>query len=145
MTVWTPSLMFGPLAPEANPPINPQFYQPSVFNISAITNGMTTLVTTTVNHNYVIGQLVRLLISEVYNALQFNEQEAYVISIPNPNQVTLLLDSAKYNTFVADPTSGTTQPQIVAVGEINTGVNNTGRTEMGHSFQDHSLTSVLPE
>lgn len=125
MATWTPPLMFGPLAPEANPPINPQFYQPSVFNISSITNGMTTVVTTTANHNYVLGQLVRLLIPEVYGGQQFNEQEAYVIEIPTSNQVTLLLDSTQFNVFTANSSSGTTQPQIAAIGDVNTGQNNT--------------------
>ena len=135
--------MFGPLAPEANPPINPQFYQPSVFNISAITNGITTLVTTTVNHNYVIAQLVRLLIPEIYGGQQFSEQEAYVISIPNPNQVILLLDSTIFDTFTADPASGTTQPQIIAVGDVNTGVTNTGRTGNG-TFIPGSFIDISP-
>ncbi len=104
---------------------------------------MTTTVTTTVNLNYVLGQLVRLLIPEVYGGQQFNEQEAYVISIPNPNQVTLLLDSSKFNTFTANPSSNTTQPQIVAVGDANTGVTNTGRSGNG-TFIPGSFIDISP-
>lgn len=143
MTTWTPPLMFGPLAPEANPPINPQFYQPSVFNIFFITNGVTTLVSTIGNHNFVIGQLVRLLVSEVYKAYQFNEKEAYVISIPNPNEVVLLLDSSNFNTYVTNFFSGTTQPQIFAVGDVNTGVTNTGRSGNG-TFIPGSFIDISP-
>jgi hypothetical protein len=65
---YNPPLIFGPIAPQNNPPINPQFYQPSIFDIASITNGETTLVTTTVAQNYVIGQLVRLLIPQIYGA-----------------------------------------------------------------------------
>ena len=143
MTTWTPPLMFGPLAPEANPPINPQYYQPNVFVIQTITNGVTTTVTTTVNNNYVLGQLVRLLIPEVYGGQQFNEQEAYVISIPNPNQVVLLLDSSKFNIFTAHPSSGITPPQIIAVGDINTGVTNTGRSGNG-TFIPGAFIDISP-
>ena len=84
MSGYNPPLIYGPIAPENNPPINPQYYQPSVFNIAGITNGTTTLITTTVNHNYVIGQLTRLVVSQLYNSTEFNEQVAYVIGIPNP-------------------------------------------------------------
>jgi hypothetical protein len=140
---YNPPLIFGPIAPENNPPINPQYYLPSVFNIAAITNGPTTVVTTTVNHNYVIGQLVRLLISQLYGARQFNEQVAYVIAIPSSTEITLQLDSSFYDVFIPNPTSGT-QPQVVAVGDINTGqINPNGRMVNG-TFIPGSFIDVSP-
>jgi len=127
-----PPLMFGPIAPQNNPPINPQYYKPGDFNISSIVNGMTTLVTTTVNHNYVVGQLVRLIIPEIYGGQQFNEQTANVISVPASNQILIALDSSFFNLFIAHPSSGTTQPQVVAVGDLNTGtINSSGRSSTG--------------
>ncbi len=129
---YNPPLIYGPIAPESNPPINPQYYQPSVFNIAAITLGYPTTVTTTINHNYVIGQIVRLVISQLYGSFQLNEQEAYVLSIPAADQVILALDSSNANPFVANLSSGTTQPQIVAVGDVNSGtINSTGRLNNG--------------
>jgi len=126
---YSPPLIFGPIAPENNPPIQPQFYQPSEFNIASIVNGQTTLVTTTVDHNYVIGQLIRLLVPQTYGARQFNNITANVTTIPNPNQVLLALDSTSFDLFVANPTSGTTQPQILALGDLNTGpINSQGRS-----------------
>lgn len=118
----------GPIAPENNPPIHPEYYRPSLFYISAISTGPTTTITTSVNHNYVIGQLVRLLIPERYGSRQLNEQQAYVISIPSANQVTLDLYSVGVTAFVASPMFGPTRPQIVAVGDINTGQINLGRS-----------------
>ena len=53
----TPAIS-GPIAPYSNVNINAQFYQPSLFIISAVTLGVTTTVTTTQNNNYVIGQEV---------------------------------------------------------------------------------------
>ncbi len=104
---------------------------------------MTTLVATIGNHNFVLGQLVRILMPSIYNAPQFNEQEAYVISIPQPNEVTLLLDSSKFNTFIANFFSETTQPQILAVGDANTGVTNTGRSGNG-TFIPRSFIDISP-
>jgi hypothetical protein len=129
---YSPPLISGPIAAENNPPINPQYYQPSVFNIAAISNGVTTLVTTTVNHNYVVGQKVRFVISQLYGERQLNQQTGDVISVPAPNQVMVGIDSSFYDLFVANPTSGTTQPQIVAVGDVNTGtINSNGRSSTG--------------
>ena len=52
----------GPIAPYNNLPIMPQYYAPSQFFISTVTRGQNTTVTTTVSHNYVVGQTVRLII-----------------------------------------------------------------------------------
>ena len=114
-----PPLMTGPIALYNNVPIQPQFYQPSQFFISAITLGQTTTVTTSVNNNYVIGQLCRLLVPNGWGSRQLNEQIGYVISIPNPNQVVLNIDSTTADPFVN--AGFPTQPQIVAVGDVNTG------------------------
>ena len=141
---YNPPLIFGPISPESNPPITPQYYQPRVYNISSIANGSTTLVTTTINHDYVIGQEVRFLISQLYGERQLNEQTGFVTSIPNPNQVVVALDSSSFDTFVANPTSGTTQPQIVAVGDLNTGtINSTGRSANG-TYIPGSFIDISP-
>lgn len=107
--------------PFTNPPIEPQFYQPSQFFISAITLGVTTTVTTTVNHNYVIGQLVRLIIPPAFGSRALTDKTGYVISIPAADQVTLDINSTGVNPFVSNA-SVNTQPQIMAVGDINTGI-----------------------
>ena len=72
----------GPRAPERNPPIMPDFYLPRVFYIEAIAEGITTLITTTKPHNYVIGQTIRLIIPPTFGCRQLNEQQGTVISIP---------------------------------------------------------------
>jgi hypothetical protein len=118
----------GPQPPYNNPPIQPQFFQPSVFFISNVTLGFTTTVTTTVNVNYVLGQLCRLIIPPGFGCRELNEQLGYVISIPAPNQVVLNVDSHAMSAFITASLS--TQPQILAVGEINSGnVNASGRVQ----------------
>lgn len=114
----------GPNAPYNNPPIMPQYYQPSVFTVVGIVLGASTLVTTSVNHNYVIGQLCRLLIPSAYGTVQLDEQEGIVNSIPAANQVVLNINSTGFNLFNPSPVQGPTPPQIVAVGDYNSGIIN---------------------
>ena len=122
----------GPVAPENNPPINPQYFQPSDFTISNITLGVTTTVTTSVNHNYVVGQLVRLHIPDQYRSVQLNESQGYVLSIPSANQVVINIDSSYgVNTFQPNPAYGPTVPQICAIGDINSGILNVSSRNNG--------------
>jgi hypothetical protein len=111
----------GPIAPENNPPINPQFYQPSVFIITAVSLGSTTTITTSVDHNYVIGQLIRLLIPFTYGCFQLNGQQGYVIQIPSSDEVVVNINSTQANAFIPSPSYGLTPPQIIAIGDINSG------------------------
>ena len=113
----------GPIPPYSNVPIEPQNYNPSQFFISAITLGQTTIITTTENMNFPIGQLVRLIIPKGYGCTQLNEQIGYVISLPATNQVEVNIDSSmNIDSFIS--VSLSQQPQIVPVGDINSGTIN---------------------
>lgn len=127
----------GPIAPERNPPIHPEFFEPSRFAISGISFGPTTLITTlpafAVNNNYVIGQLVRFLIPAAYGTRQLNEQEAYVIALPGLNQIVVNINTTQnYDTFIPSPTYAPTLPEVLAIGDVNTGtINSHGRVMLG--------------
>jgi len=108
-----------PIPAYSNVPIEQQFYQPRFFFISTITLGATTIVTTTVDHDYVIGQQVRLIIPISSGCRQLNEQTGFVIDIPSSTQVTLNIFSLGGDAFTAS--SAATQPQIIAIGDANTG------------------------
>lgn len=112
-----------PIPAYSNVPIEPQFYSPSRFVISDITLGTTTLVTTTTDVNYVIGQQVRLIIPPTFGTRQLNEQTAYVLSIPASNQVLLDVNSLNMDVFISS--SAATKAQILAIGDINQGQTNT--------------------
>ncbi len=120
-----------PIPAYQNLPIEPQFYQPSRFVISAINEGLITTVTTTVDTNYVVGQQVRLLIPPAYGAYGLNNQFGLVIDLPATNQVTILINSTYMDPFIPSPTipngGDTTLPQIVAIGDTNSGQVNLGR------------------
>ncbi len=134
----------GPLAPERNPPINPQYYEPSRFVIAAISEGINTIITTEIPHNYVVGQEIRLLIPVFWGAYQLNNQTGFVISIPSSTQVTVSIDSFGASPFsLASPSPLYPQPpQIIAIGDINSGALNQTRSNNGTyvpgSFRDIS-------
>ena len=137
-----------PTPPYQNPPIEPQFYKPRMFVISAISTGILTTITTTLDNDYVIGQLCRLTIPSKYGSRGLNEVEAYVIDIPTSNQVTLDYDSNGVDPFIASPTfvpfQQKTLPQILAIGDINMGViNATGRRNTG-TFIPGSFINISP-
>jgi hypothetical protein len=127
------SIFPGPTAAENNPAIEPQNFQPSRFPITAISLGRTTTVTLGtafgVSNNYVVGQLVRFLIPPAYGTRQLNEQQGYVISLPSSTQVEVDINtSIGYDTFIASPTYGPTKPSMLAIGDINSGIqSSTGR------------------
>jgi hypothetical protein len=132
----------GPTPPYTNPEIHPEFYIPSRFNIEDVTLGTTTIVETDLPHNYVIGQLCRLLIPSQSGCSQLNEISGLVISIPSIVEVELNIMSAGGNTFIT--TTGITQPQIVAIGDINSGqINNLG-TIMQSTFIPGSFRNISP-
>ena len=122
----TNTVLSYPIPPYSNPPIEPQFFQPSNFIISAVSLGITTIITTTTNVNFVIGQLIRLIIPSTFGCRQLNEQTGYVISIPSANQVEVAINSSvNVDAYIAS--SATTPAQINAVGDINTGALNSSR------------------
>lgn len=125
----------------SNVPIMSQYYQPSRFVISAVTQGLTTIITTTVDHNYVIGQQVRMIIPPTFGCRWLNEQIAYVISIPSANQVELAIQSNGLDAFTSS--TATTLPQILAVGDISYGATNTSPESMATSIPG-SFTNISP-
>ena len=120
-----------PIPVYQNVPIEAQYYQPSRFVISDVTLGQTTIITTSVNHNYVIAQQVRLIIPSTFGCRQLNEQTGLVLSIPGPTQVELNIDSSK-NVDPYISSTQTTPAQILAIGDLNFGfINGNGRVNQG--------------
>ena len=123
-----------------NPPVHPEYFQPSLFDITNITQDIQATVTmspmtingVTVYPNYVVGQLIRILIPFTYGMSQINRQRAYVLSVPTSTSVVVDIDTRNYNAFISSPLYSHTPPQIVAVGDVNSGVvNASGRTNQG--------------
>lgn len=132
-----------PIPAYSNVPIEPQFYQPRSFFISTITLGSTTTVTTTAPMDYVIGQLVRLIIPPSFGCRQLNNQTGYVISIPSTTQVVLDIYSAGGDQFTSS--TATTRPQILAIGDINSGTTNTSGRINNITYIPGSFINISPQ
>jgi Ubiquitin-activating enzyme E1 FCCH domain len=113
----------------------PDLYFPGEIFISGITLGATTTVKTTTQHNFVVGQEVGFRIPLTWGPFQLNELPnvlipgspiyGYVVSITDLQTVVVNINSIGYTVFNANQTfaavPGRTFPQIVAVGDINSG------------------------
>jgi hypothetical protein len=133
-----------PIPAYSNVPIESKFYQPSRFVISAISLGLTTIVSTTAAMNYVVGQLVRLIIPPSFGSIQLNEAKGYVLSIPTSTQVVLSINSSmNVDAYIAS-SSLVESAQILAIGDVNTGTTNTsGRTNTG-TYIPGSFINISP-
>ena len=113
----------------------PYLYFPGQSFISAVTLGTTTTIDTTDAHNFVVGQEVAFRIPSQWGTTQLNSLPntttpgspiyAYVIAVTDYNTVVVNFDSSAYTAFNSNQTvasvPGLSYPQIVAVGDVNTG------------------------
>jgi hypothetical protein len=81
---------------------NPKF-KPARKNIASITNANPALVTTTTNHEYSTGTIVRLVIPEK-KGMQGAHQQTGKIVVVTPTSFTIDIDTTQMDPFVAvDP------------------------------------------
>src|ERR1017187_3065106 len=114
-----------PTPPYSNPPIEPQYYKPRNFVITSVTLGLTTLITTSENNNYVIGQEIRLVIPPLCGCRQLNGLTGFVTSIPLANEVIVTIPSIGSDAFksvatdlkASDPIEG-----IVTITSLANGI-----------------------
>lgn len=113
----------------------PYIYFPGSTFISAITLGTTTTVDTTSAHNFRVGQEVAFRIPQAWGTVELNSLPntltpgspvyGYVVSVTDYNTVIVNIDSSAFTAFNSNPTvasvPGLSYPQIVAVGDVNTG------------------------
>ncbi len=113
----------------------PYLYFPGVSFISAITTGTTTTIDTTDAHNFVVGQEVAFRIPTIWGTTQLNSLPntttpgspiyGYVIAVTDYNTVVVNINSTNYTAFDSNQPfadfPGQSFPQIVAVGDVNTG------------------------
>ncbi len=120
----------------------PYLYAPGSTIISNITNGATTTIDTTDAHNFVVGQEVAIRIPTVngvsppaWGPTQLNSLPnnvipgspiyGYVIAVTDYNTVVVNINSSGFTSFNNNipmaNVSGMSFPQIVAVGDVNSG------------------------
>lgn len=136
------SVVSYPIPAYSNVPIQPQFYQPRFWFISTITRGIQTIVTTTADQDFVVGQLVRFIIPQPFGIRQLNQQQGYVVEILSVTQVVVDIDSRFMDAFTSS--SFPTQPQIIPIGDIGNGqVNASGRQNTA-TFIPGSFINISP-
>ena len=113
----------------------PFLYSPEVSFITAVSTGSTTVVSTTAPHNLVLGQSVAFRIPSAWGITQLNSlpnilipgQPVYgFVSVVNSStQVTVAINSSAYTAYTSNvavaSVPGLTPPQMLAVGDVNTG------------------------
>ncbi len=132
-----------PIPPYSNVPINAQYYEPSQFVITAVALGVTTTITTQVDHNYVVGQQCRLVIPQAFGCFALNGTSGYVLSIPAANQVVLSINSGtNVNPFISSSSSN--QPQILAIGDISSGATNANGINNTITYVPGAFINISP-
>lgn len=115
----------------------PFLYLPEDNVISAITPGATTTVATTMYHNFEVGQEIAFRIPAQWGTTQLNSLPNttipgspiyyYVTSVTDNWTFVCTANSTSYTAFNTNPSSpsivGLTYPQVLAVGDVNTGGN----------------------
>jgi hypothetical protein len=113
----------------------PVLYAPGYANIGFITLGATTTIQTTQPNNFSVGQEVAFRIPQVYGTTQLNSLPnliipgspiyGFVTSITNNTTFVVNINSSMYTAFNPNQpvasVAGLPFPQVVAVGDINSG------------------------
>ena len=95
-------------------------FQPAMRLITAIQRGAITTVTTSPNHQYVSGTIVRFHIYPANGMPQLNQMTG-AITVTGVNTFTVPIDSTNFDPFVvpAMPTANNTEACVVPIGEVN--------------------------
>jgi hypothetical protein len=96
-------------------------FQKSMRIISSITNASPAVVTTTFNHQYITGMIVRLNIPEGFGMVQANQLYGPII-VTGDTTFTIAIDTTKFDAFAA-PSSfplNRQSAQVTPIGEVNT-------------------------
>ena len=113
----------------------PQLYLPQDDVISAITTGATTTISTAMQHGFQVGQEVAFRIPSAWGTTQLNSLPnsvipgspiyGYVVSVTDLQNFVVSINSSSYTAYSSNQTiasvSGLSYPQVVPVGDVNTG------------------------
>jgi hypothetical protein len=134
------ALSGSPVGSTVSKVLYPTIYEPADTYISIIGLGATTQITTTTDHNFEVGQEIAFRIPQQWGTVQLNSLPnlltpgspayAYVTAVASNRTFTCNVNSTAYTPFNANqpltPTNtvpGLTFPQVLAVGDVNTGGN----------------------
>ena len=95
-------------------------YQPAMRIIAGITNSFPAIVTTTFNHQYITGTIVRIDIPPGFGMQQINQQTS-PINVLSDTTFSIAIDTINYDVFsvATDYPENRQLAQVVPIGEIN--------------------------
>ena len=131
------NLSASPAGAKVRKVLNPFIYVPQDNVITAITLGATTTVTTAEYHNFEVGQEIAFRIPNQWGTIELNSLPnviipgspiyGYVTSVTDNWTFVCNINSSAFTAFTSNvavaSVSGLTFPQVVAVGDVNTGGN----------------------
>ncbi len=132
------ALSGSPVGSTVSKVLYPFLYVPQDNYVSLISLGSTTQITTTMDHNFEVGQEIAFRIPQQWGTVELNSLPnlltpgapayAYVISVASNRTFTCNINSTAFTAFNPNqpitPTNtipGLTWPQVLAVGDVNTG------------------------
>lgn len=96
-------------------------YKPAVRTITAITKSPRALVTTSFDHGYISGTIVRIIVPNNFGMTQINNLSG-TIQVTSPTQFEIDIDTQLFDDFVVpsyNPGHNGTSAQSVPIGEVN--------------------------
>lgn len=93
-------------------------FQPAMRVISAITNAFPAVVTTTIDHQYITGTIVRLNITIGHGMPQANQQFGTIVVL-SATTFSISIDTTYYDPFVVPVLVKYTCSQCIPIGEDN--------------------------
>jgi len=107
-------------------------YQPAMRVVTALTNALTASVTTSFDHNYLDGLIVRLHIPKGYGMLQANNLVG-TVTVTGTTTFTLNIDTLKFDSFTTpsgSPWYISSYAQVIPLGEINSSLSQATRNTL---------------
>lgn len=101
-------------------------YLPAMRIITSITQAVEAVVTTSFDHDYVSGEIVRITMPQehghwTWGMFQINDQQG-IIEVLSPTTFSISIDTTYYDPFITPVGPDTTRkqrPYVVPIGEIN--------------------------
>lgn len=134
----------------------PDLYIPFGCAITTVTKASSAVITTAVNHSFVVGQEVAFVVPSQWGMTQLDSQtylqtsngipqQAYVTAI-TANTITVNINSTAFTTF-AYPTSavaalGVTPAQVLAIGDQNSGYSLSSSAQVPYLGITHGIIGI---
>jgi len=95
-------------------------FQPAMRIVSGITNAFPAVITTTFDHTYVSGEIVRIIIPPGFGMQQINQQIG-PITVLSSTTFSIPIDTTRYDIFSVPSTQPANKQyaQVLSIGEVS--------------------------